>query len=542
MVSNRLNSPEYKGQGKNNHFQVQNKAPVRLNPVFDDLTPDAIISHISELQQAKPDAPIMAYNQILARLLDQIEPLDFEALTYPEAERLKKELQKVAPDSEQAQSIQRALEKLKLSTRHYLILAVEHILALAEKNRWGLCKKHDFIYLYNGAYWTEIEKEDFQKCLGEAAEKMGIGKFTARFYKFREGLFKQFHATAYLPAPEIRQDVVLINLSNGTFEITPQGSKLRHFDRADFLTYQLPFAYDPNAKAPIFQQYLDKVLPDKQAQCVLAEYLGFLFIRHGSSALKEEKALILYGLGSNGKSVLFEVINALLGKENVTNYSLQSLTNENGYSRAKIANKLVNYASEISVNMEAAIFKQLVSGEPVEARLPYGEPFLLRQYAKLIFNCNELPKDVEHTNAYFRRFLILPFDVTIPEHEQDKNLHRKITENELSGVFNWILEGLTRLLQQKRFSECLVAQKALDKYKLESDSVRMFLNDNNYTTSPTGSVSLKDLFSEYRTYCMECLFKPCSNRTFADRLRNIGYIIERKSHGNEVNAIKIFNL
>jgi putative DNA primase/helicase len=83
-----------------------------------------------------------------------------------------------------------------------------------------------------------------------------------------------------------------------------------------------------------------------------------------------------------------------------------------------------------------------------------GNHFILKQYAKLIFNCNELPKDVEHTNAYFRRFLIIPFDVTIPPHEQDKNLHTKIIENELSGVFNWVLEGLNRLLEQKRFSEC----------------------------------------------------------------------------------------
>ena len=75
--------------------------------------------------------------------------------------------------------------------------------------------------------------------------------------------------------------------------------------------------------------------------------------------------------------------------------------------------------------MEAAIFKQMVSGEPVEARLPYGQPFILRQYAKLIFNRNELPKDVEHSNAYYRRFLIIPFDVTIPEHEQDKTYTSK---------------------------------------------------------------------------------------------------------------------
>ena len=94
--------------------------------------------------------------------------------------------------------------------------------------------------------------------------------------------------------------------------------------------------------------------------------------------------------------------------------------------RAMIANKLVNYASEINGKVEASIFKQLVSGEPVEARLPYGNPFIMSDYAKLIFNCNDLPRDVEQTEAYFRRFLIIPFNVTIPEHVQDKQLAKKI--------------------------------------------------------------------------------------------------------------------
>jgi putative DNA primase/helicase len=75
----------------------------------------------------------------------------------------------------------------------------------------------------------------------------------------------------------------------------------------------------------------------------------------------------------------------------------------------------------------------------------------MTDYAKLIFNCNELPKDVEQTEAYFRRFLIIPFNVTIPEHEQDKELAKKIIDNELSGVFNWVLSGLKRLLMQQRF-------------------------------------------------------------------------------------------
>ena len=240
----------------------------------------------------------------------------------------------------------------------------------------------------------------------------------------------------------------------------------------------------------------------------------------------------MYGTGANGKSVFFEIVSALLGAENTSNYSLQSLTNDNGYFRAKLANKLVNYASEINGKLESAIFKQLVSGEPVEARLPYGEPFTLKQYAKLIFNCNELPKDVEHTNAYFRRFLIIPFDVTIPPQEQDKQLHTKIIEKELSGVFNWVLDGLNRLLEQKRFTDCEAVKQAVEQYKSQSDSVKMFIDENNYQSSPTDYRLIKELYTEYRGYCIEDGFKPVNKSNFMKRLSGFGVLVDRLNVGN----------
>jgi len=395
-----------------------------------------------------------------------------------------------------------------------------------------------FFYLFNGTHWSLFDAAELRSFLGEAAEKMGVHRDKARDVDFRKKLFEQFKEIGNLPKPEKTKGKVLINLQNGTFEVTPNGNVLREFRREDFLTYQLPFEFNPKAKAPLFQEYLNKVLPDKECQRILAEYLGYVFIRHGSNTLKEEKALILYGRGANGKSVFFEIATAMFGRENVSNFSLQSLTEEKGFYRAKIANKLVNYASEISSKLETSMFKQMVSGEPVEACLKYGQPFTMSNYAKFIFNCNELPKDVENTNAYFRRFLIIPFDVTIPENEQDKQLSYKIIDTELSGVFNWVLEGLNRLLIQKRFSECKVAQKSVEKYKIESDSVLMFLNELEYKVSEGNQMPLKDIFNEYRNYCIESGFKSCSIRTFSERLRNTGYETERKSYGMAVNAEK----
>jgi putative DNA primase/helicase len=459
-------------------------------------------------------------------------------LAFPEVEQLRAELETLSADSDKAAQILKQLDKLQLNQKHYLILSVENILHVAAKNRWGLCKNQDFIYLYNSAYWAYIDKEAFQKFLGEAAEKMGVARFTARFYQFREQMLKQFLATEYLPTPELPEKAVYINLKNGTLEVNEKGASLKPFNRADFITYQLPFEYNPQAKAPIFQAYLDRVLPDKEKQNVLAEFLGFVFVRRGGNAIKEEKALVLYGTGANGKSVFFEVVNALLGKENTSSYSLQSLTDTSGYYRAMIANKLVNYTSEISTNLETAVFKQLVSGEPVEARLPYGRPMQIRQYAKLIFNCNELPKDVEHTHAYFRRFLIIPFDVTIPEHEQDKQLHNRIIETELSGVLNWVLDGLNRLLKQQKFSHCSAATEAVEKYKTQSDSVKLFMDENSYRKHPTQYKLIKELYTEYRNFCNDDGFKPVNKSNFKKRLESIGVLTDTNMYGNVAYLFK----
>lgn len=469
-----------------------------------------------------PPAPAQ-HDEMLKKLLDDI-PTDVDFRTLANTDN--------NPD-------------FKLKTKHYLIIAVEKILSVAKNKNWGLCKNDNFIYLYNGAYWKSIEKETFENFLVNSAERMGVDKYSAKYHVFQDQIYKQFLSQAFLERPKPNLNEVLINLKNGTFTIKPDSQQMRiKFEASDFLTYQLGFEYDKGAKAPIFQKYLDRVLPpDKDTgatatQKVLAEYIGYLFIKHGSNVLKAEKALMLYGTGANGKSVFFEVINALLGEENISNYSLSSITNENSYSRINLANKLVNYASEISGKVEAEIFKQLVSGEPVEARHLYSQSISMKQYAKLIFNCNELPKDVEHTHAYFRRFLIIPFDVTIPEAEQDKNLHTKIIESELSGVFNWVLEGLNRLMKQRKFTECKEAENALNLYKKESDSVQMYLEENCYCVSTNSQMALKDMFSEYKMYCLDSNFRPLNIKKFADRLRKNKYETQRQNYGNVVFAKK----
>jgi putative DNA primase/helicase len=420
-------------------------------------------------------------------------------------------------------------EGQELTRKHYLIVSIEQIIKAAERFRWSLCMNDGFVYIYNGAYWKQLSRMELQNFLGECAEKLGVDKFDARHFKFREELTKQFLSSAFMAKPPRSESSVAINLRNGTFVFTASRQELRQFDRKDFMTYQLPFEYEEYADAPLFHKYLDRVLPGKVEQGILAEYIGYIFIK--SSVMKLEKALVLYGNGANGKSVFFEIVNALLGPENVSSYGLENLTNVNGYYRAMISNKLVNYASEISPRMDSTIFKQLVSGEPVEARLPHHPPLLIKDYAKLIFNTNSLPKDVEQNIAFFRRFIIVEFDVTIPEEERDPELSKKIIERELPGVFNWALDGLRRLLNNGGFSYSQRVAEAINKYRVQSDSVQQFLEESNYTPGQSKEQFLQMLYNDYREFCENSGNKPCSKNRFADRLRGAGYDLQRKAKG-----------
>ncbi len=412
----------------------------------------------------------------------------------------------------------------KLSQKHLLVICIDELLEAVKAQNFHLARQNDFIFCFNGAFWKEINKDQMEDFLGKAAQKMGVNEFEAKHYDFRKKLFWQFLASAYLEPLEPETGKVLINLQNGTFEISGKYQALRAFKAKDFLTYQLGFAYDASAVCPNFKKYLNEVLPETELQNVLAEFCGYVFTQGN----KQEKALLLYGTGGNGKSVFFDVINALLGRENITNYSLSDLLQE--HNRAQISNKLLNYGSEINASSTKDVFKNLVSNEPIQARLKFGNSFTMDNYAKLAFNCNELPKEIEHSDAYFRRLLIVPFRLTMPEAKQDKFLAQRIIENELSGVFNWILQGLNRLLANGKFTQSDIIKDEIEAYRKESDSVSCFLEEENYQPS-VDFLPLKNVFASYRTYCQENGFSAAGRKLFTSRLKHLKIKVERQNFG-----------
>jgi len=128
--------------------------------------------------------------------------------------------------------------------------------------------------------------------------------------------------------------------------------------------------------------------------------------------------------------------------------------------------------------------------------------------------------------------LIVPFEVTIPEAKQNKQLAKEIIETELSGVFNWVLQGLARILKNKAFTDCTAINKAREDYQTNSDSVKLFIEDNGYKHSPESWKLIKELYANYRNYCIEDGFKPVHKPNFIKRLKGFNIVIEKRNVGN----------
>ena len=118
--------------------------------------------------------------KILQHLIEQLEQLDFYMLAFPQVEKLREQLQKLEkkltnpdgsfntdkslePDWNILKALKKKEDSFQLNNKHFLVISIENIRKVAKDNRWGLCKNHDFIYLYNGTFWAEIDKETFQK-------------------------------------------------------------------------------------------------------------------------------------------------------------------------------------------------------------------------------------------------------------------------------------------------------------------------------------------------------------------------------------------
>ncbi len=474
---------------------------------------------------------IPSIQELLQEMLAEIRQVDLVQTLYNDfGDELLKYRKNDAPDE---------VDDLKIPQDLYLVAINHEIWKVAGIKNWLIAKQHDTLYLYNSVYWQKTSEEHMGIFLGLAAAKLGyFSPAKARTTSFTKQGIQQIYTGAPLMATNEKENIVHINLLNGTLEISNKGHRFKEHDPLDYITYALPFKYNKQAEAPLFYRYLQRVVPDESSQKVLQEFLGYVFIKH----LKLEKALILLGEGQNGKSVLFEIVMELLGRANVSTKSLGDLTDRDSGNdnRAKLANKLLNYGSEIrGKNIDADMFKRLVSGEPVAAREKYKTGFDLENKCKFMFNANKLPTGAEQTDAYFRRFVIVPFTVKITEDEKDPELHSKIISKELPGVLNWVIDGLDRVLEKKKFTQCITADEELERYKRENNTIIIYLEENGITPDSETFWLVNDLYREYRSFCQDSGYRKVSKNDFSKELVKLDFEKHRTANGRGFFASKI---
>jgi putative DNA primase/helicase len=473
--------------------------------------------------------------QSLAGLLESVKPVDFQLEKEPKLNQFKKEvntLAKIVLDAEghpideesedfiKYEKLKKRINSVKVRRQEYSVLVINVFKrnVLAEGLDLKVFNKE--IFFYNGKYWQNITEERFTSFLSNVAEKMGLTELVYEHHTFGSDLIKQFTHKNFIQFVTDSKHTC-INLQNGTYKFFKGKGKLHPHNKKDNLHYVLPFDYLPEATCPIFIDYLEYCLPDEEKRNVIQEFLGYVFTPNEVCNL--EKCLLLYGEGSNGKSVLYRVINELLGKENISSYSIPQLTDKTKgeYYTVNLQNKLLNYCSDTKGAFDdTGVFKQLVSGEKVTGRHPAGRPIEFVNNVKFIFNVNVLPSTPENVYGFFRRFEIIDFSVTVEEGKKDRQLPTKIVENELSGVFNWVLEGLDRLLINKKLTDCKANNEALERFKIKSNNVLEFLLDEGYevcTNVEQGEV-FNDLYHSYQNWINENGGHALKKSNFKDRI------------------------
>jgi len=384
------------------------------------------------------------------------------------------------------------------------------------------------VFAFNGKYYESIDGLRFNKLIIDVMEEM---KFGYNFIVNHRKAVIEF-TIANLITKDIKPERNVIPFQNcllntATMEVMP------HSPKHDIL-YCLNYDYEPKATCPQWLKFLSQVLPKQGLIDVLQEYLGLLFVdREG---LKLEEMLILLGGGSNGKSVVFETIFRILGERNVSTYDISALIKGNSadYNLAAIDGKILNYTSELDPkDFSGDLAKKLISGEPVMARQIYSQPIMLKNIPLFICNANKLPQTDDKTFGFFRRFLIIPFEVTIAVKDQDKALSVKLRE-EYSGILNWIIEGRKRILANNvQFTEVSDIKRVKEEYRIIQDSIYGFIKTNRLEA--TGdftdryTVSNTEIYGQYIEYCKEVTKSPYGKNVFTNHFTNLGFKTYRDS-------------
>ncbi|WEV23194.1 DNA primase family protein [Clostridium perfringens] len=333
---------------------------------------------------------------------------------------------------------------------------------------------------------------------------------------------------------DFNRNPYLVNVRNGLLDIRDMSFK--EHTPSYLSTVQLNVEYNPQVDCPQFKKFLNEVLDCKLIPLV-QEIVGYLLTTNTAS----QKAFVFWGPARTGKSTLLWVVEyLLLGKKNVSNIPWQEIGDK--FKTAELLGKLANVFSDLPSKSidDTGIFKVVTGEDYLMAEKKNKNPFKFKPFARLVFSCNELPRNyVDRTEGFYRRLIIVPFNRQIEKSKIDKALKYKF-QREKEGILNWALEGLKRLYENNfEFSENELTDGVKKEYKRENNNIISFVEEC-CELDGLFSCSRIELYEAYKEFCVEAGLKALSQIKFNKELEgNFNITRSRNRKLRSWNGVRI---
>ena len=312
----------------------------------------------------------------------------------------------------------------------------------------------------------------------------------------------------------------LLNVANGTLDLRT-GDLLPH-RREVMITKLAPVEYDPDARCPLWDAFLERILAGHAALIrFLQRATGYTLTGNTS----EQCLFILYGTGANGKSTFLQTISAVLD-----DYAMQTpvetllmkrnATIPNDVARLRGAHLVTAAEAEEGQRLAESLIKQMTGNDKLPARFLHAEWFEFTPSFKIFLATNHKPVIRGTDHAIWRRIRLVPFTVTIPEAEQDKELGVKLLD-ELPGILAWAVRGCLAW-QREGLEMPPEVRLATEAYRSEMDRVSNFLDDC-CVLDARRRARAGALYEAYRGWCDANEERSMSGTRFGRRLTAGGF-------------------
>ena len=323
---------------------------------------------------------------------------------------------------------------------------------------------------------------------------------------------------------ELDADINIINLKNGLYNLE---SGLLEPHTPDHLSInQKPITYNKGANPRLFFKFLNEVLYPSDIRTVL-ELFAYTFYKDNPF----EIITTLLGSGANGKNVLLGILTAIHGDNNVSNVSMKAIL-EQRFALAGLEGKNINIDTELSsvTIKDTAILKKLTGRQMVRVEWKNDDPYETKLYAKLFFNANQIPQTYDDSDAYFRRNILINLPNQFQETLTDPSakiadpylLEKLTTEQELSGIFNVLMDILRRVLKRGKIHvNDKSIQQRREKYQLARDPISEFQKAAFAEDSIENDWVTKDqLYQTYKRFCNSKKLMVLSKEKFGTAMKN----------------------